>query len=122
MAQRTVESVSASTWRVMRSCAECDKLALAGGVASNVKANRRIRLLDEVDDVFVFPHMGDGGLAAGRGARLRAIRGERLALDFSRLDLGPSVRRMATMEPAVLPRRVCALSRSARRLPATSPT
>ena len=35
------------------------------GVASNVKANSRIRLLPGVDDVFVYPHMGDGGLAVG---------------------------------------------------------
>ena len=41
------------------------RLALAGGVVSNVKATRRIRLLPEVEDVFVFPHMGDGGLALG---------------------------------------------------------
>lgn len=40
-------------------------IALAGGVASNIQINRRIRLLPEVDEVFVFPHMGDGGLALG---------------------------------------------------------
>ena len=40
-------------------------LALAGGVVSNIKATRRIRLLPEVEDVYVFPHMGDGGLALG---------------------------------------------------------
>jgi len=37
----------------------------AGGVASNIKANMKIRHLPDVDKSFVFPHMGDGGLALG---------------------------------------------------------
>lgn len=37
----------------------------AGGVAANVKANMQIRLLPQIKNWFVFPHMGDGGLAAG---------------------------------------------------------
>jgi carbamoyltransferase len=41
------------------------KIAIAGGVASNVKVNMLIRNLPEVDDCFIFPHMGDGGLALG---------------------------------------------------------
>ena len=32
---------------------------------SNVKATRRVVLLAEVKDLYVFPHMGDGGLALG---------------------------------------------------------
>jgi carbamoyltransferase len=40
-------------------------LAVAGGVFSNVKVNMLIRELPEVDNLFVFPHMGDGGLALG---------------------------------------------------------
>ena len=40
-------------------------IALAGGVASNIKVNRLIKNLDQVDDCYVFPHMGDGGLALG---------------------------------------------------------
>jgi carbamoyltransferase len=40
-------------------------VAFAGGVASNIKATRQVRRRDEIDDVSVFPHMGDGGLAVG---------------------------------------------------------
>ena len=40
-------------------------VAWSGGVASNIKANMKIRCLPEVDKWFVFPHMGDGGLALG---------------------------------------------------------
>lgn len=42
-----------------------DKLALAGGVFANVKLNQRILALPELENIYVHPNMGDGGLAAG---------------------------------------------------------
>lgn len=41
------------------------KLALCGGVFSNVKLNQKISELAEIEEIYVYPHMGDGGLAAG---------------------------------------------------------
>jgi len=41
------------------------KLAVAGGVFANVLLNQKISQLDNVDEVFIFPNMGDGGLPAG---------------------------------------------------------
>lgn len=41
------------------------KVCLSGGVFANVILNQRIADLPECDGVFVFPAMGDGGLAAG---------------------------------------------------------
>ncbi len=41
------------------------KVAVAGGLFSNIIINMLIDRLPEVDDFFVFPHMGDGGLAIG---------------------------------------------------------
>ena len=41
------------------------KIALAGGVFANVKLNQRIAELDDVSEVYVFPHMSDGGLPVG---------------------------------------------------------
>jgi carbamoyltransferase len=41
------------------------RLALAGGVFANVRVNQVLRELPEVDAVWVYPHMGDGGGAAG---------------------------------------------------------
>jgi len=41
------------------------KLVLAGGVFSNVKLNQRILALHGVDNIYVHPNMGDGGLASG---------------------------------------------------------
>lgn len=41
------------------------RLVLSGGVAANVKVNMLLNDLPELEDLFVFPHMGDGGLASG---------------------------------------------------------
>ena len=41
------------------------KVGLAGGVFANVSLNRRIAELPEVDEVFIFPGMGDEGIAVG---------------------------------------------------------
>ena len=40
-------------------------LCLAGGLFANVKLNQRLAMMEEVGGVWVFPHMGDGGLAVG---------------------------------------------------------
>jgi carbamoyltransferase len=40
-------------------------LCLSGGVFANVRLNQKIAELPECENVFVFPAMGDGGLAAG---------------------------------------------------------
>jgi carbamoyltransferase len=90
MAQRTVERVCVDLARDAVTRSGERTLALAGGVASNVKATRLVRHVPHVEAVHVFPHMGDGGLALGAAIGCAQAGGERLALDFSRLDLGPS--------------------------------
>lgn len=40
-------------------------ICVAGGVYGNVKLNQRIKDLDDIDEVYVYPHMGDGGLCTG---------------------------------------------------------
>lgn len=40
-------------------------IALSGGFFANIKANQRIAQMDEVEQVYICPHMGDGGLALG---------------------------------------------------------
>jgi carbamoyltransferase len=47
-------------------------LCWSGGVASNIKANQKIRRLPQVKDWFVFPHMGDGGLAIGAALQVNS--------------------------------------------------
>jgi len=47
-------------------------LALAGGVFANVLLNQQLGELEQVGRVFIHPHMGDGGLAAGAAFALAA--------------------------------------------------
>lgn len=44
----------------------------AGGLFANVKLNQRILQLDEVESVFVHPHMGDGGIGVGAACAVYA--------------------------------------------------
>ena len=65
MAQRTLEVKLVDLVKNAISATGYTKIALAGGVFSNIKVNMLLRTLPEVNDCFVFPHMGDGGLALG---------------------------------------------------------
>jgi len=94
MAQRTLERACETVVaNALRLTGE-RRVALAGGVASNVKMNRCLRRLDAVDEVFVFPHMGDGGLAAG-AAWLSHTRHGGTAEAVTELGLGPEYRASA---------------------------
>ena len=67
------------------------RVVYAGGVASNIQANLKLKELPEVDELFVFPHMGDGGLALG-AALARAVRqGAEASFSLGDLRLGPEV-------------------------------
>ncbi|MBN1792144.1 carbamoyltransferase [Candidatus Woesearchaeota archaeon] len=45
-------------------------IALAGGVFANVRLNQEVMELPGVQQLFVYPHMADGGLCAGAAAML----------------------------------------------------
>jgi carbamoyltransferase len=67
------------------------KLALAGGVFANVKLNQRLYEMDEVDEVYVHPNMGDGGNAVG--SALQVFHEENPGAEPTALEdvyLGPS--------------------------------
>ena len=65
MAQKTLEHNIIKLIQNIIKETGINKIALSGGVASNVKVNMKIRNLPECEECFVFPHMGDGGLALG---------------------------------------------------------
>jgi carbamoyltransferase len=89
MAQRVLEAVTVQLVRDAVRLTGCRRVALAGGVASNVKANRRMRMLDEVEDLYVFPHMGDGGLAVGAALLGARENGGMASHGLADLALGP---------------------------------
>ena len=88
LAQRAVERACVDLARDAVRLTGLDRLALAGGVVSNIKATRRMRLLPEVKDLYVFPHMGDGGLALGAALASAAAIG-RVECALPSLALGP---------------------------------
>jgi carbamoyltransferase len=65
MAQKTLEHFIIKLIQNIIKETGLNRIALSGGVASNVKVNMKIRNLPECEEIFVFPHMGDGGLALG---------------------------------------------------------
>lgn len=73
-AQRRLEEVFVELVRRAVARTGLRRVALAGGVFANVKLNQRIAALDEVDEVYVFPAMGDEGLALGAALYAAACR------------------------------------------------
>ncbi len=65
MAQRVLEVCI--TKLVENACAATGlkDLAYSGGVASNIKVNMLLKNAPYLENLYVFPHMGDGGLALG---------------------------------------------------------
>jgi carbamoyltransferase len=62
-AQKTLEEVVCAL--VADLGPDARRLAVAGGVFANVKLNQRLAELDNVEQIYVFPNMGDGGLSVG---------------------------------------------------------
>ena len=120
MAQRVVERTVVRLAHEAVRATGCDRLAIAGGVASNIKATRAARQLPEVGEVYVFPHMGDGGLALGAALAAAADGGQAAPFRLDDLALGPAYdgetvaaalrsAGLAASRPADLPGEVAAL-------------
>ena len=89
MAQRTVERrVEELVVNAVRETG-IPRVAIAGGVASNIKAIRLAKRRPEVEDLYVFPHMGDGGLAVGAAVLAAVEHGETPGIDLNDVGLGP---------------------------------
>jgi len=92
MAQKTLEKHVLQLFKNAIEQTGIKKVCWAGGVASNIKLNRVIRLESGLEDWFVFPQMGDGGLAVGaalyvshmlEGIKPKRINDVYFGLDFS---------------------------------------
>ena len=64
-AQLLLDEVFVQTVRDAVERYKISHVALSGGTFANVRTNLKIREIPGVDSVFVFPHMGDGGIALG---------------------------------------------------------
>lgn len=65
-------------------------LMLAGGVFGNVKATQKLKELPRIKNVFVQPHMGDGGLCVGAAALSQHQNGIKIN-PLTDVYLGPSI-------------------------------
>ncbi len=65
MAQQLLENTLTSFFRNAIGDYGISSVAMAGGIMSNVKANMMIRKLNALKEWYIFPHMGDGGIALG---------------------------------------------------------
>lgn len=63
--QRLTEEVVCAYVRDAVALSGIPRVVLSGGVFANVKVNQRVRELECVEDVYVHPNMGDGGLSVG---------------------------------------------------------
>ena len=66
------------------------KIAAAGGVFSNIKMNMKIAGFPDVENLYIFPHMGDGGLAIGAAMLANYGRYGISRYNLPSLALGPS--------------------------------
>jgi carbamoyltransferase len=86
------------------------KIAMSGGVFSNIKVNMLIRTMPEVEDCFVFPHMGDGGLALGAALAANYELNGTAAYRLDDVFLGPEysdTEIKATLDAGGYPYRYC---------------
>jgi carbamoyltransferase len=90
LGQRVVERVTCALARDAVRLTGLPCVAIGGGVASNVKATRHVRLMRGIEDVYVFPHMGDGGLPVGAAAVAAASLGASVRLELADPGLGPA--------------------------------
>ncbi len=97
--QACVEEQAVAWVRSLLPCATATRLHLAGGLFANVRINQNLAELPGLDGLFVFPAMGDEGLAAGAAHHRWHARSGCLALPIATVALGLE-RTAAAMEAA----------------------
>jgi carbamoyltransferase len=65
--QKATEDIALASVRRVLEKTKSRHLGLAGGLFSNVRLNRLLAESCPIDEIFIFPAMGDGGLAVGAG-------------------------------------------------------
>jgi carbamoyltransferase len=90
-AQRRLEEVVSQLVQHAVRHTGLSRVCLSGGVFANVKLNQRIAELDGVRDVYVYPAMGDEGLAVGAALYAAAERFGTRPQRLNHVYLGPDV-------------------------------
>jgi len=88
-AQQVMEIIVPQFFAQLATHTSCGTFAYAGGVASNIKVNRLIRLLPQVRQLSVCPAMADGGLALGAALAVWHRLSGKAPAPFADFRLGP---------------------------------
>jgi carbamoyltransferase len=87
-AQRHLESIVVSMAEHYLEGTGLHHVCMAGGVFANVSLNKKIFDITQVDNIFIQPHMSDGGLALGAAAGVAyQLTGKKVQMDS--MYLGP---------------------------------
>lgn len=89
MAQQLTEEITVKLVQNVIDRYGVGNVAMSGGLFSNVKANMLIKDIDKLKDWFVFPHMGDGGIALGAAMHVNHMLNGVSAYAFPDAYLGP---------------------------------
>ena len=73
-AQKVLEDTLVGIARAAAERTGLRRLALSGGTFANVRLNQKILELEGVEEIFIHPHMGDGGVAVGSALDVTARR------------------------------------------------
>lgn len=90
MAQRALEKNAITLAKNALAHTKMKRIAVSGGVFSNIKMNMKIAAMDGVENMFVFPHMGDGGLAIGAAMIANQKKYGITGYTLDNLHLGPA--------------------------------
>jgi carbamoyltransferase len=88
-AQRRLEEVITELIRRAIEKTNIARVVLSGGVFANVKLNQRISQLERLEEIYVYPAMGDEGLALGAALFAAGKNNSLKTFRFSNLYLGP---------------------------------
>lgn len=88
-AQGVLEEIVLSYVSHYLSLSKMTRVCLAGGIFANVLLNQKIREIPSLEGCFIYPHMGDGGMAVGGAAHAAKIFGENIQ-PIKDVYLGPS--------------------------------
>lgn len=89
-AQKVLEEAYTTVIRQAIKLTGISHLALAGGTFANVRLNQIIAEMPEVASIWIFPHMGDGGLNAGAAYLSQATHQGLKPKQLEHVYLGPA--------------------------------
>jgi len=76
-------------WMKKNNNKNLSSICLAGGLFANVKINQKINEIKGVKELFVFPHMGDGGLTIGAACNLYFELTKKSKIKLKNVNYGP---------------------------------